>query len=432
MVDFDLAIIGGGPAGYSAALEGAKLGLKVVLFEKAQLGGTCLNRGCVPTKFLAHVGQTLTRFLVSERDGVFTENVRIDFGKTMARKEKIISNLRDGLTRQLLQQKIEIVCGEAFIPEKNHILCDGTIYAAKNILIATGSIPTEPILPGTISTNELLELQEIPKTLHILGGGVISVEFANIFRALGAEVTLYIRGDRILRKWEKEIAQGLSQDMKRQGIRIQIKCDFDHLQFSNDDLILSATGRKPNLAGMDAAWFEVGPHGGVIADSSGQTKTAGIFAAGDVLDDSPQLAHVGMEQGKYVARLIAGVAIGRAAAVVNCVFAGQEAASVGLTEEEAKAQGIEAISAKQPMYANARTMISTAQRGFIKLVGDRETGKIVGAHLLCQRAGDIVAELALAINQGLTVQELASSTRPHPSYCETVTEAAAFLAERMR
>lgn len=432
MTDFDLAVIGGGPAGYSAALEGTKLGLRVVLFEREQLGGTCLNRGCVPTKYLSYVEQTLTRLSLAERDGILVPEIKLDFEKMMTRKDAIISDLRNGLTRQLMQQKIEIISGEASIPDSNHILCGGIIYPAKNILIATGSIPTETVIPGTVSTDELLELRSIPKTLHILGGGVIAVEFANIFHTLGTEVSLSIRGDRILRKWDKEIAQGISQDMKRRGIRIQTKCDFSSLQFPDDAIILSATGRKPNLSGLDAAWFEVGSHGGIIADDNGQTKTAGIFAAGDVLDRSPQLAHVGMEQGKRVARFIAGAPTGIPAAVVNCIFASQEAASVGLTEEEARARGIDVVSVKQPMYANARTMISTAQRGFIKLVEDRGTGRIIGAQLLCQRAGDIVAELALAINRGLTADTLAASTRPHPSYCEAITDAAELLAVKMR
>ena len=170
MVDYDLAVIGGGPAGYSAALEGARLGLKVVLFEKEWLGGTCLNRGCVPTKFLAHVGQTLTRLSLAERNGISVPNPQINFAKTMARKAEIVSTLRDGLTQQLCRQKIEVVSGRASVRDKNHVICEGIEFAADNILVATGSVPMSPLVPGTISTDELLELQEIP--MHFISWAV--------------------------------------------------------------------------------------------------------------------------------------------------------------------------------------------------------------------------------------------------------------------
>lgn len=429
---YDLAIIGGGPAGYSAALEGVRLGLSIILFEKNELGGTCLNRGCVPTKFLSHVAKIRTEMDMATENGISFAGTQIDFHKTMARKAEIISTLRNGLTQQMIRKKIQITQGTASIRERNKISCNGTEFETKNILIATGAVPVKPFIARAISSNELLELDEIPKKLHILGGGSVAVEFACIFRALGSDVTISIRGERILQKWDKEIAVSLTQSMKQKGIRIQTKTNFETLQIENDAVILSAMGRIPNLEGLDNTYFDVGPRNGIITDVFGMTKTAGIFAAGDVVEGSPQLAHIGMEQGRQVARLIAGVAVTKPSAIVKTIIASQEIASVGLTEQEAKNKGIKVITAKQNLYSNARTMIATKERGFIKVVADWETKKIIGAQLMCERAGDIVAELALAINHNLLPEDMLVSIRPHPSYCEAITDVMMLLLEKMR
>lgn len=429
---YDLAIIGGGPAGYSAALEGVRLGLSIILFEKDQLGGTCLNRGCVPTKFLSHVAKIRTAMDMATENGVSFTEAQIDFHKTMERKAEIISTLRDGLTQQMIQKKIKVIQGTASIKEKNRISCNGTDFETKNILIATGAVPVKPFISGAISSDELLESDEIPRKLHILGGGPVAVEFACIFSSLGSDVTISIRGECILQKWDKEIAISLTQSMKQKGIRIQTKTNFKTLQIENDVVILSAMGRIPNLEKSNEKYFDIGPHNGIITDAFGRTKTAGIFAAGDVVEGSPQLAHVGMEQGRRVTHLIAGMAITKPYAIVKIIIASQEIASVGLTEQEAKNKGIKTVTAKQNLYSNARTMIATKERGFIKVVADLESKKIIGAQLMCERAGDIVAELALAINNGLSPEDMLASVRPHPSYCEAITDVMMLLAEKIR
>ncbi|MCI8757189.1 MAG: NAD(P)/FAD-dependent oxidoreductase [Oscillospiraceae bacterium] len=429
---YDLAIIGGGPAGYSAALEGIRLGLSVILFEKDQLGGTCLNRGCVPTKFLSHTAKIWTEMDMAEKDGILFVKAQIDFHKVIEKKTEIISTLRDGLTQRILQKKIKMIQGTASIKEKNKIFCNGAEFEAKNILIAAGAVPVKPFITRAISSDELLELDKIPKKLHILGGGPIAVEFASIFCALGSDVTVSIRGERILQKWDKEIAVSLTQSMKQKRIHIQTKTDFETLQIENDAVILSAIGRMPNLEGFNNTYFDIGSHNGIITDAFGNTKTAGIFAAGDVVEGSPQLAHISMEQGRQVARFIAGIPITKPSAIVKTIIASQEITSVGLTEQEAKNKGIKAVTAKQNLYSNARTMISTKERGFIKVVADLESKKIIGAQLMCERAGDIVAELALAINNGLSPEDMLASIRPHPSYCEAITDVMILLSEKIR
>lgn len=419
---YDLAIIGGGPAGYSAAFEAARLHLKTVLFEAKHLGGTCLNEGCVPTKYLAHLAGVCASVKASGKDGLMVGEVGIDYARTKLGMDKLVFSLRDGLEQHLGREPIELVRERAYISSPEEILAGGKRYPTRNILIATGACAKKPFIEGAVSSDGLLKRQTMPSRLHILGGGAIAVEFADIFRRLGAEVAISIRSDRILRNWDREIAVSLMQSMKRKGIAIHRQCDFKNLDIEEGSVVLSALGRKANTEGLNREWVDIGPAGGIITDAYGRTKTAGIFAAGDVVEGSWQLAHTGMEEGRRVAGYLAGILPGKPAAVVRCLYMDPEVASVGMTEAEAAAQGIDAVSAKQNLYANARTRIATSERGFMKVVADRGSHKILGAQLMGERAGDIVAELALAVNCGLSIEELLASTRPHPSYCEAITD----------
>ena len=427
---YDLAVIGGGPAGYSAALEGISLGLSVILFEKDLLGGTCLNRGCVPTKHLAHTADLYTQMKISDIYGISAEDVTVDFETVMKRKQDIVLRLRNGLEQMMLQKKIEIVSGEAKIIQTGKIFCSGRVYETANILIATGSSPADSLINGAITSNELLELDYIPKTLTILGGGVVAVEFAHIFSSLGTKVTLCIRGERLLRKWDRELAIGITQNLKKQGVNVMTKCSLEQMECQEADVVLSAVGRVPNVGGIFDESLGIVLNNGIIVDESGWTGVPRIYAAGDVISGSCQLAHMGMEQGKRVARHIAGWVLPETATVVSCIYIHPEVATVGMDEAEAKSKGINIITGKQIMYSNARTMISGGERGFIKLIAKAGTLELIGAQLMCERAGDIAAELALAINKKITVRDLLVSVRPHPSFCETVTEAVANLLEK--
>ncbi len=452
---YRLAIVGGGPAGYSAALEATRLGLSVVLFERDLAGGTCLNRGCVPTKFLAEAAHAYDQARDGARYGIRTENAAIDPARMQQRKGEIVTELREGLEQLLARNKVTVVRGAASMTDAAHIFCTGNTYEADNILIATGSVPAAPLVEGALTSDELLELDYVPEKLRIIGGGVIAAEFACIYNALGAKVTLSIRGKRILRRWDREIAVGLTQIMRKRGIGIETECDLDRfaemgvqtgsqeeqvpgagqspekIRQNPAEIVLSAAGRIPGLDGVDKSYLEIGPSGGIVADEYGRTKTPGIFAAGDVVEGSPQLAHVGMEQGKRVAQYIAGLPLSHPSAVASCIYTDPEIASVGLTEAQAKEDGVDVVSAKVNLRANARTLISTDDRGFVKLLAQKDTGRLLGAQLMCGRATDLAAELVLAVNQGLTAEELCRSVRPHPSYCEAVTEAAESLRNRI-
>ena len=418
---YKIAIIGGGPAGYSAAFEAVRFGFSVLLFEMDELGGTCLNRGCVPTKYLAHIADLYRNINVSNRYGIGVELTGLDYEKTVAESENIVSKLREDLTNNLLQSKITIVKGKAKLLDETHISCNDEVFEAEYIIIATGSKNTDKPFADCINTDELLSLKHLPDKLIILGGGVSAVEFADIFSRLGVRIDIYIRGKRILRKWSKEIAASISSVLKKNGVKIYTEADFADIDKSSST-VLSVLGRKPNLEGVDEGLVSIADNGGIVVDEYYRSKTKNIFAVGDVTENSAQLAHVAMEEAKQVVRFIAGETIQKSA-VVQCIYTMPEVAVVGLSESEAKEAGIDYISAKQTMYSNARTVIGSTDRGFIKIIADKNTEKIIGAELMCERASDIVGELTLAINSGVTVSELEGSTRAHPTFYEAVTEA---------
>lgn len=422
---YKIAIIGGGPAGYSAAFEAVRYGFSVLLFEMDELGGTCLNRGCVPTKYLSHVAELYSNINESKRYGIGVEPTGLDYEKTVAESENIVSKLREDLTNNLLQSKITIVKGKAKLLDETHISYNGEVFEAEHIIIATGSKNTDKPFTECINTDELLRLKHLPDKLIILGGGVSAVEFADIFSRLGVRIDIYIRGKRILRKWSKEIATSISSVLKKNGVKIYTEADFADIDKSSAT-VLSVLGRKPNLEGIDESIDEgiisIADNGGIVVDEYYRTKTKNIFAVGDVTENSAQLAHVAMEEAKQAVRFIAGEAV-KKSAVVQCIYTMPEVAVVGLSESEAKEKGIDYISSKQTLYSNARTFIGSTDRGFIKIIADKNTKKILGAELMCERASDMVGELALAINSGIKVSELEGSTRAHPTFYEAVTEA---------
>lgn len=422
---YKIAIIGGGPAGYSAAFEAVRFGFSVLLFEMDELGGTCLNRGCVPTKYLAHIADLYRNINVSNRYGIGVELTGLDYEKTVAESENIVSKLREDLTNNLLQSKITIVKGKARLLDETHISCNDEVFEAEYIIIATGSKNTDKPFADCINTDELLSLKHLPDKLIILGGGVSAVEFADIFSSLGTQVDIYIRGKRILRKWSKEIATSISSVLKKNGVKIHTEADFADIDLTSAT-VLSVLGRKPNLEGVDEGLVSIADDGGIVVDEYYRTKTKNIFAVGDVTENSAQLAHVAMEEAKQVVRFIAGETT-KKSAVVQCIYTMPEVAVAGLSESEAKEAGIDYISAKQTLYSNARTLIGSTDRGFIKIIADKNTEKILGAELMCERASDMVGELALSINSGIKVSELEGSTRAHPTFYEAVTEALAKL-----
>lgn len=429
---YDLAIIGAGPAGYTAAFEAAARGMKTVLFEKDLFGGTCLNRGCVPTKYLAHVAELYAQVKRpgSYGYGIHSLDVKLDLAEMNAEKDRLITGLREGLYQKLCRMQVELVEAAAKLIGLHEISAGGRIYDAQYVLIATGSVPASPLFKGAVTSDGVLNPDRIPETLKILGGGVIAAEAAHIYRSFGSDVTICMRGKRMLRGFDREIAIGLMQNLRQKGVVIIPECTLQQMQEIPAELTLSATGRYPEFDLVQAQRLGMEFDGGIAVDQQGYTGVAGIYAVGDVIKGSPQLAHEAMEQGRRAVRAMAGETQPAPGTVTQCIYVSPEIACVGLSSEQAKELEIPVVTGKQVMAANARTQITAQGRGFVKLIAKADTGVILGAQLLCGRASDLAAELALAIDQKLTVDDLLGTVRPHPSYCEEIREAAAAVKRR--
>ena len=428
---YDVAIIGGGPAGYSAALEAAKHNMSVVLFEEDNLGGTCLNRGCIPTKFLIHTSNIYSEMNNSLRYGLKAKEVDFDFESASKEMYTTIQILRDGLESQLKSEKINIVNGTAVLENKNTILCNRERFGAKYIILATGSNSAKPLIDGAYTSDDALNLNHIPEKVNIIGGGVIAIEFANIFNKLGSEVSLYIRGERLLRKWDKELALSISQNLKKDGIIINTRCSFDNFGICHDAFILSAVGRRPRTSSFTSIDIELDDSGAVITNEDGMTNIDGVYAAGDVVSGSLMLAHTAMEQGRNIIKRIAGITNIKKSAVSNCIYTSPEASSVGFTESEAKEKGYDVVTGKINMVSNAMTLIHTDKRSYIKVIADKKSHKIIGAQLLCERASDISNEFVIEINNNLTVEDLRDSLHPHPSFSEAIHDVTESLERKL-
>ncbi len=428
---FDIAIIGGGPGGYSAAFEAAKNGLSAVLFESDQLGGTCLNRGCIPTKYLAHVSN-VKNGSKSILPGAFRkEDAQADFLRLQEGKTRVIDALRKNLHDSLLRANVTIVRGKASLVEKDRITCGNEEYTAKDIIIATGAVVRPPLSDGFLNSDAVLELTKLPQTVKIAGGGTVAVEFAQIFRRLGSEVRIQIRGERLLRTWDREASTSAAQLLKGDGIKIETKCDMGLLESHDADVCISALGAEPSLAGLNPELFDFGESGGIVVDANGKTRTDGIYAVGDVTEGSTRLAHHAMEEGKRIVRLILGKDAPTRAARVRCIYLSPEIAEVGVTEEQAKEGGISCESVKVPLYSNSMNVVYGGKRGYIRLVADKERGLLIGAQMMGERASDLISELCLAVNAEIPIQKCAESIRPHPSFSEGLSDAFSALVDKL-
>ena len=455
MKQYQLIVIGAGPGGYEAAIRAAQLGLHTALIERRQVGGTCLNRGCIPTKTMLHSAQLYKETAHFELFGLHTENTSFDWAKIHQRKNDVVSKLRSGIEQLIKANKIDFFNTSASILSPHEVQLEQgeetTLYG-DNILIATGSVPSRPPipgldLPGVVTSDGLLvdpsyaQTDSLPKEILIIGGGVIGVEFASVFSSFGCKVTIVEALDRILSTMDREISQNLSMILKKRGVEIHTGAMVERLEQSDGKLvchftekekpqqissqqILVAIGRRANTQGLFGNDFSVEmERGHIVTDESFRTSVDSIYAIGDV-SAKIQLAHMASAQGICAAHIIAGkVPPINLQAVPGCIYTDPEIASVGLSEDEAKKQGIPVKKGKFIMSGNGRSIIDEQERGFIKVLAHQDTDVILGAQLMCSRATDIVSELSTAIVNGLTVDQLAAVIRPHPTFCEGVTEA---------
>jgi dihydrolipoamide dehydrogenase len=451
-MDKDIIIIGGGPGGYVAAIRAAQLGAKVALIEEDLVGGTCLNRGCIPTKALyknAEIVQTLNKSLSF---GIHLEGFQINMEQVQGRKQEVVNKLRTGVSQLLKENGVEVIVGKGSLINSNTVLItDGAGNTqemhGKNILLATGSaaarLPIPGIdLPGVITSNEALELQKLPKTMIIIGGGVVGIEFAGIFQSLGTQVTVVEYLPRILPLVDEEIVRRATVYFRKQGfkmetgikvkkivqgegeLRVLAEGKKGELEFTGEMVLLSV-GRSINVEGLnlDQIGIEYDRYG-IKVNNYYETSVPGIYAIGDVIGGQ-MLAHVASEEGKAVIDHIFGVEESRINydAVPACVFSFPEIASVGLTEEETKKRGISYKVSKFMFAANGKALTLGEGDGLVKVIADVSTQKILGVHILGPHASDLIHEGSLAVTNGLTVADVGRTIHAHPTLAESFHEA---------
>jgi dihydrolipoamide dehydrogenase len=443
----DLVIIGGGPAGYEAAFKAVDGGMTVVIIEKEAIGGTCLNHGCIPTKTIMHSTELFKKLETSEEFGIILEKKSIDFEVVQNRKEEIVEKLRRGILSRLIKSDIEVILGEGKIISKNLVRVDDETIEARFILIATGTGTLLPPikgcdLAGVITSDELLEYNKKPfEALTIIGGGVIGMEFANIFSDVGTQVTVIEALDRIIPNMDKELSQSLKMTLKKQGIDIHTSSFVEEIIKTNEGLsckykgkgkeaevtsnaVLIAVGRKPNISNVYADNIEIEIEKGFIkVNDNYQTNYLNIYAVGDVIGGI-QLAHVASAEGKNAVDHMLGREERIDVKVIpSCIYTTPEIASVGITSDEAKRDNIKVITKKFPMLANGKTVLSGMDRGYIKIIADEKTHKILGAQMMCGRATDMISELTVSIANELTLEDVKKVIHPHPTFSEGIGDA---------
>ena len=443
MNKYDLIIIGSGPCGYVAAIRAAQLGMKVCVFERDKVGGVCLNQGCIPTKALSASATALYSIGRAGEFGIDVKDYAVNFAKVCERKEGIVKRLSTGIEMLMKAKKIKLVKGSAKIKDSTYIVSDDKEFETKNILIATGSLPLQ--IPGMefdgqriLSSSDMLSLQKVPKSIIIVGGGVIGCEFASIFRTFGSEITIVEMMEQLLPGEDEEVAKRLERIFKKRGIKVftktkveKIKKDMGVLSaiLSNGNTVLGekaliCIGRRPNSEGVgignigievDKGWLKV--------DKTLRTSVKNIYAAGDV-KGGVLLAHVASREGICAVEAMNGKESGIDYNVVpNCIFTRPEIASVGLTGTKAKEKGLDARVRKFLFSAIAKAHVLGETEGFIKFVVDSKTDKILGAQLIGPHVTELVAEVSPCIQFGITSEKLASVIHAHPTLSEVIQEA---------
>ncbi len=449
--DNSLIIIGGGPGGYVAAIRAAQLGAHVTVIEKDKIGGTCLNRGCIPTKALYKNAEALNSLQSMNDFGVELSGYSFDMTKVQYRKNDIVNKMRAGTEHLLKGNKIQIIKGEAKFLNCNTLEVisedgDVTTKSADRIIIATGSIPSDMPEPGmdlsrVISSDEALELNYIPKSMVIYGGGVAGVEFACIFASFGTEVTIIKYRPRLIRSLDEDLSKRLGVFLRKKkinfdiGIKIKEVVETDNgLKIITDtdkgikeyscELLLNAAGRSPDIAGLnlEAAGVYYDKNGIQVNDKY-ETTAHGIYAIGDVIGGQ-MLAHVASEEGKVCVERIYGLSTSvNYEAIPSCVFSFPEVAAVGMTEEQAKEKGIDYLVGKSIFAANGKAMTLGETDGFIKIIADGLTHRILGVHIIGPHASDLIAEGTLAIQHGMTIEQIGETIHAHPTLAEAFLEA---------
>lgn len=452
VTDYDLIVIGAGPGGYVAAIRAAQLGMKVACVEKrSTLGGTCLNVGCIPSKALLYASEQYeavqTQF---ENLGVIVKDVQLDLAKMQAHKQSVIDANVAGVEFLLKKNKITWLKGTATITAPGHVSIDDTIVTARSILIATGSESVS--LSGVeidekqvITSTGALALEKVPEHMVVIGGGVIGIELGSVWHRLGAKVTIIEYFDRLLPGFDKEVSLTFAKILEKQGISLKLahkveKIDKEGLQSQltitnaagdktehlSADVVLVSVGRRPVTQGLglEVLGIILDDKGRIAVNTEFQTNIAGIYAIGDVIT-GPMLAHKAEEEGVAVAELLAGQKPHvNYELIPSVVYTDPEIAMVGKTEEALQAESIEYTIGKFPFSANGRARAMNKTDGFVKILSDKRTNKVLGAHIIGPHCSEMIAEIVLAMNFGASAEDIALTCHAHPTLTESIKEAA--------
>ncbi|WP_428908795.1 dihydrolipoyl dehydrogenase [Niallia sp. Krafla_26] len=451
-IDTDTIVIGAGPGGYVAAIRAAQLGQKVTIVEKEYVGGVCLNVGCIPSKALISAGHRYETAKHSDKYGIHAENVTVDFSKVQEFKAGVVQKLTGGVEGLLKGNKVDIVRGEAFFVDSNSLKVmtetSSQTYNFKNAIIATGSrpieLPTFKFSKRVLSSTGALNLQEVPEKIVVIGGGVIGIELGTAYANFGSQVTVLEGADEILGVgFEKQMSALVKRTLKSKGAEIYTKALAKGVEETENGVVVTAeikgeekkfeadyvfvmVGRRPNTdeMGLEQAGVKMNERGIIEIDKQCRTNVSNIYAIGDVVP-GPQLAHKASYEAKIAAEAIAGQTseidyIG----IPAVVFSDPELATVGYNEADAKKEGIEVVAAKFPYAANGRALSLDSTDGFVKLITRKEDGVLIGAQIAGANASDIVSELGLAIESGMTAEDIALTIHAHPTLGEMTMEAA--------
>ena len=451
-----IIVIGGGPGGYVAAIRAAQLGADVTIIEKQYLGGTCLNVGCIPTKCLLHSAELVEQIRTQGKDiGVEVEGVKVNFPQVIAHKNAISKQLTSGVAGLLKLNKVKKVDGTArFTGEKQLEVTkpDGSkeSMTADAIIVATGSVNAQPPIPGLkenpncIDSTGALSLDKLPATMVVIGGGVIGLELACAYAAFGTKITVVEAMDHMLPMLDGDLTKIGVAHMKKMGMEFHLECPVQSVEDSpvgakvvckdksgntvsfEAEKVLVAIGRRANTAALDLAAGKIdNDKGRILVNDKMETSVPGVYAIGDCVFGHAQLAHTASAMGEVAAENICGHEAHYCEKTnPTCVYMEPEAASVGLTEEQCKAQGTAYKVGKFPMSANGKALILNGGEGLVKIIAGAEYGEILGMHIIGPRATDLIAEGALAIGGEMTLDELIDTIHSHPTVTETMREAA--------
>ena len=452
MKKYDLLIIGGGPGGYVAAIKGAQLGLSVGLIERDKVGGACLHKGCIPTKALIQSTHVYELFKRSKEFGIVTKGVSADFSGFHKRKQTIVNRLFGGVEHLLKKNKVDVLKGTGQIVSPGKVLVtDGNKtkeeVSAKNIIIATGSSPV--VFKGlphdkenVLTSDDILEIKEIPSSLLIIGGGSVGIEFAYIYNALGCEVTIIEVMDEILPTSDKDVGSALRRCLSKRGIKFHTQTELGHIEIKEDSVVttvkkndgetetlqgekvLLAMGRKPETEDLGLEALNLEYNGRFInVDEDMQTSQSGIYAIGDITGP-PLLAHLASAQGLLVAHNIAGADYPpiNENTIPKVTYTNPQVASVGMTQEEAELADYDLKAARFPFISNGKAQTIGEEEGFIKVITDKSSGEILGVHLIGHEVGELIGGMSLAMNLEATNLEVSANIFPHPTISEVFSE----------